>query len=131
MSEENIELIRRGFEAWNAGDLETLREGYDPRVVMFHIEGWPEPGPSVGREAVMRQWEGQRETWDIDAVEPIGDFIAAGDRVVFRFIWRGKGHGPDLNMEMTGVYTVRKGKILVLEHFLDHAEALEAIGLSE
>jgi hypothetical protein len=36
-----------------------------------------------------------------------------------------------MNMEMTGVYTMRKGKFLVIEHFWDHAEALEAVGLSE
>ena len=34
-------------------------------------------------------------------------------------------------MEMTGVHTVRKGRILDHEFFWDHAEALEAVGLSE
>ncbi len=48
-----------------------------------------------------------------------------------RFIWRGAGHGPELNLEATGVYTVRKGKVLAIEHFWDHAEALEAVGRSE
>jgi len=28
-------------------------------------------------------------------------------------------------------YTVRKGKLLSIEHFWDHTEALEALGLSE
>jgi hypothetical protein len=27
-------------------------------------EGWPEPGPYVGREAVMREFEQLQETWD-------------------------------------------------------------------
>ena len=35
------------------------------------------------------------------------------------------------NMEMTSVYTVRKGRIVYQEFFWDHAEALEAVGLSE
>jgi ketosteroid isomerase-like protein len=48
-----------------------------------------------------------------------------------RTIWRGSGHGPDLNMEMTIVFTLRKGRIFLLESFWDHAEALEAMGLSE
>ena len=48
-----------------------------------------------------------------------------------RFIWRGAGYGPESNMEFTGVYTVRKGEILNIEFFWDHAEALEALGLSE
>ena len=34
-------------------------------------------------------------------------------------------------MESTAAYTVRKGKIVLLEFFWDHAEALEAVGLSE
>lgn len=34
-------------------------------------------------------------------------------------------------MELTGVYTVRKGRIPYIEFFWDHAEALEALGLSE
>jgi hypothetical protein len=34
-------------------------------------------------------------------------------------------------MEVTQVITVRKGRVFLLEHFWDHAEALEAVGLSE
>ena len=131
MSRENVEVVKAGFAAWNAGDMQALRELYDPDVVMYHLEGWPEPGPSVGRDAVMRQWESQRANLDVDAVELISDFIEAGDRVVVRSRWSGTGHGPALSMEMTGVYTVRNGKVLVTEHFWDHAEALEAVGLRE
>ena len=131
MSQENVEIVRAGFEAWNTGDVGAVRELFDPDAIMRTVEGWPEPGPYVGRDAVMRQLEQQRETWDADAFEPITDFIGAADRVVVRFTWRGAGHGPDLDMEITGVYTVRKGKIFAIEHFWDHAEALEAVGLSE
>jgi ketosteroid isomerase-like protein len=34
-------------------------------------------------------------------------------------------------IEATIVYTVRKGRIFLLEFFWDHTEALEAVGLSE
>jgi ketosteroid isomerase-like protein len=63
--------------------------------------------------------------------ELISDFIDAADRVVVRFIWRGAGYGPQADIVATGVYTVRKGKVFAIEHFWDHAEALEAVGLSE
>jgi hypothetical protein len=36
-----------------------------------------------------------------------------------------------VNVEMTYVAMVRKGKIFNIEFFFDHAEALEAAGLSE
>ena len=34
-------------------------------------------------------------------------------------------------LEFTAVYTMRKGRIFGIEYFWDHAEALEAVGLSE
>jgi ketosteroid isomerase-like protein len=48
-----------------------------------------------------------------------------------RYIWRGAGHGPDLNMEVTLVFTMRKGRVVCQEFFWDHAKALEAAGLRE
>ena len=131
MSQENVELVRAAFEAWNAGDMDAFSEMYDPDAIVRMLEGWPEPGPFVGREAVMRWWEQVRETWDADTVEPISDFVDAGDRVAVRQVWRGAGHGPDMNMEMTNVFMVRKGRIVYQEFFWDHAEALETLGLSE
>ena len=131
MSHENVEIVRASFEAWNAGDMDAFRAWISPDAIMRTPEGWPEPGPLVGREAVMRQIEQLRETWDVDALIPISDFIDAADRVVVRFIWRGAGHGPDADLEMTGVYTVRKGKVAFWEFFWDHAEALDTLGLSE
>ena len=59
----------------------------------------------------MRQLGQMREAWDADNFELISDFIDAGDRVAVRFIWRGAGYGPESNIEGTGVYTVRKGRI--------------------
>ena len=126
MSRETVETVRRGFEVWNAGDMDAFRELLDPDVVWRPPEGWPEPGPYVGREAVMRQLEQLRETWDSDTFEVIGDVIDAADRVAVRIIWRAAGHGPESNLEGTGVYTVRDARICGLEFFWDHAEALEA-----
>jgi hypothetical protein len=72
-----------------------------------------------------------KETWDADALEPTSAFIDAADRIVVRFIWRGVGHGPEANMEFTGVFTIRKGRIFGVEFFWDHEEARETLGLSE
>ena len=131
MSQENVEIARAAFMAWNAGDMEALRELYDLDVFMRPPEGWPESGPFVGREAVMRQWEQQRDTWDADELVPVSDFIDAADRVVVRFVWRGAGYGPEADLEMTNVFTFRKGRCVYQEFFWDHAEALEILGLTE
>ncbi len=131
MPQENVEVARAFAEAWNTGDMYTVRELHHPDVIMRVIEGVPEPGPFVGREAVMRQFELLREAWDTDRIEHITDFIDAGDRVVVRVAWHVVGRGPETTLEFTIVYTMRKGRIFHQEHFRDHAEALEAVGLSE
>jgi len=130
MSKENIEVVRRLFEAWNFGDMDAFRELYHPDAVMRMAEDWPEPGPYFGREAIMREFEQLRQTWDgRDTAEPIGDFIDVGDRVAVRHIWRGAGHGPEAAVELTAVWTVREGRILAADYFRDYAEALETLGL--
>jgi ketosteroid isomerase-like protein len=131
MSQENVEIVRAGFEAWNAGDMDAVLDLYVPEAIFRLPEDWPEPGPFVGREAVRHQFEQLRATWDADTVEAISDFIDSGDRVVVRIIWRGAGHGPVADVEMTSIYTIRKGRIVYDEKFWDHGEALEAVGLAE
>ena len=130
MSQENVGVVKASFEAWNAEDMDAFRELHDPDVIGRMPDDWPE-GPFMGRDAVMRQFEQLRETFDATSVRPISDFIDAGDRVVVRLAYHGEGHGPEMNFEMTQVITVRNGKILYREYFLDHAEALEALGLAE
>jgi ketosteroid isomerase-like protein len=131
MSEENIAVVRRAFAAWNAGGMEDLPELYDPEVIMRAPPGWPEPGPFVGRDAVMQQFRQVRDAFDKDSIEFMSDLLAAGDRVIVRTNWHGTGHGPQSDLEWTTVCTVRNGRIFGVEYFWDHAEALEAAGLSE
>jgi ketosteroid isomerase-like protein len=125
-----VGVIRQGFEAWNAGEMERLREVFDPGIIWRGPEGWLEPGPYAGREAVMRQIDQLRETWDSDSFELMSGPVDVGDRVAVRIIWHGAGQGPESNMELTGLYTVRKGRVIAIELFWDHAEALEMLGLS-
>jgi ketosteroid isomerase-like protein len=129
VSQENVEIVRAAFDAWNAGDMDRLRDMYDPNAVGQAIPDWPEPGPNVGREAIMHQWEQMRATFDADEVELISDYIDSGDQVAVRLIWRGAGQGPEMNMEATSVVTVRNGRIVGLEYFWDHSEALATMGL--
>jgi ketosteroid isomerase-like protein len=132
MSQENVEIVRTLFEVWNAGDMDAFRELLDPDVMIVGgLEGWPETGPVVGRDAVMGYFEQLRGTFDSDWQELISDPIGMGDRVAVRTVWHGVGHGPELKQESTVVSTVRKRRVLYVEFFWDHAEALKTIGLSE
>ena len=131
MSQENVEVVRAALEAWNTGDMDALRDIYDPEIIMRPPHDWPESGPFIGRDAVMRQWEQQRELFDADTMELVGELIHAADQVAIRFVWHGAGRGLDTGLEVTNVMTVRDGKLLRQTFYRDHAEALEALGLSE
>ena len=131
MSQENVEIVRAASQAWNAGDMDAFREMHDPDVILRPEKNWPEPGPYIGREAAMGFYQQLRETFDADTLELSGDISHAADRVVVRWIWHAQGHGPESNMEVTTIHTVRNGKVREVEHFWDHDDALEAAGLSE
>jgi ketosteroid isomerase-like protein len=130
MSQENVEIVRASLEAWNRGDMEAVGDVFDPDAVMRTAEPWPERGPYLGRDALVR-WQRQlRDTWETAVIEAI-TLVDAGDRVVTRANLHGIGHGREANLEATSIMTLRKGKVIMVEWFWDHAEALEAVGLSE
>ena len=131
MSQENIAVVKAVIDAWNAGDMTAFRELHHPDVIMRAPEGWPEPGPFIGRDAAMQQFEQMRETWDADALELLSDYFAVGDRVALRFIWRGVGQGPDATIQLTSIYTIRGDKVFAQEYFWDHSAALKALGVAE
>ena len=131
MSEESIEVVRTYLRVWNAGDMEGVRELYAPDTVMEVPTDWPESGPFVGRDAVMRQLNQARAAFDSDSVEFLTDPVAVGDRVVVRTGWHGIGRGPQSDMEWTVVSTIRDGLLVNVQYIWDHAEALEAVGLRE
>jgi ketosteroid isomerase-like protein len=130
MSAENVEVVRAINEAWIAGDVQRTSDSYDPDVVMRTVAEWPEAGPYFGREEVIRFFEQLRDTWEVVELETIS-LIDAGDRVVGQYRWHGSGRGPDLNLEITQVVTFRQGKMVMVEYFRRHTDALEAVGLSE
>jgi ketosteroid isomerase-like protein len=130
MSHQNVEVARKAIVAWNAGHMDRLRELYDADAVMrYAASDWPEPGPFLGRDAIMRRFSWLRDTWDADSLDLVREPLPAGDRVVVRAIWRAAGRGPDTDMEIAWVYTLRRGLVVRAESFQDHGEALEAAGL--
>jgi hypothetical protein len=51
VSQQNVEVQRSIIVAFNAGDMEAVREMLDPDVAIGReLEGWPETGPFVGRD---------------------------------------------------------------------------------
>jgi ketosteroid isomerase-like protein len=131
MSRENVEVVRRAFEAYARGDVEAMLEEVDQEVQWKQVE---EPGPVYGRDGVreaLRRWD---ETWDNLQAE-VEEYIDAGECVVALIRFRGLGRTSGVPVEMASyhVFTVRNGKVARMFEYGPgkRVEALEAVGLRE
>jgi ketosteroid isomerase-like protein len=113
MSQENVESMHRSVDAFARRDRAGWLELCDPDAAHGFFKDLAETlGPG---EAL------------------IEDLIDAGDRIVSRFRVRVHGRRSDIEQEtvLSTIHTFRRGKVIMIEFFLDHEEALEATGLSE
>jgi ketosteroid isomerase-like protein len=133
MSEQNVELAHRFYDAFNRRDFDALLAFMDPEVEFasrfMEMEGDP----------YYRGHDGVREWWrtllaifpdfsvEVLEVRDLGDFGIAALRL--------RGHGADSGVPfdeaMWQTVKVRDGKVTWAHNFGSEAEALEAAGLSE
>jgi uncharacterized protein len=129
MSQENVDGVRRGFEALQRGDLEALFDLLDTQIVWHQPEDLPDRVTAhghAGLERIMGRWLGE---WDEYSIE-LEELIDAGDRVVVvqRIRGKGKGSGVEVEMREAHVYEIRDGKAVEVWEYRTKEEALKAVG---
>jgi ketosteroid isomerase-like protein len=132
MSQEDIELIRRGYADLNRRDVEAWLDAFHPDAEMYDLAGGPEAPARQGHEA-LREWvETVDGIWEDGRYEP-EEFIDAGDFVVvaLRVRARRRDIRVPVDVPLFQVFEMRDGRIQRGRAYLDKAEALEAVGLSE
>lgn len=134
MSQTNVELARKGYEALNAGGTEgiaELTELIDPDVEWEIASVAPNAGSYRGIEAVMAVIEDWLGAFDELRIEP-EEFIEAGpDKVVVLVRDRGRIKGSDVRVDhrFAHVWTLRNGKLARFQSFFEKEEAFEAADL--
>jgi uncharacterized protein len=128
MSQENVEIVRRSFDAYRRGDLDAALADANSQIVWNPAEEAPMSGLDAVRDYLAR-WEGEWEELDTTPEK----FIDAGDRVVAIVHFRGRGRrsGVEVDARSYAVYTLRDGRMIDMEEFTNRSEALEAAGLPE
>ena len=126
MSEENVESFRRSIEAWNRNDFDAWIDDFDPEVEWFTLlEVYR------GHAGARKAWESLKGTMQIrsryDDIRDLGESVLALGEM------EGTGQATRLNFtgELAQLVTYRGGKAVNIRSFRSHAEALEAVGLSE
>jgi ketosteroid isomerase-like protein len=134
MSQENVEIARDHYDAFNRGDLDGLMETVAPDAEFANrIFG----DTYRGREEIRTMFKGLWEVVENYTVEP-DEFIATGERLVvvlrvggrFRHTGIQEGISPG-QLQMAHVLTFRHGQIVRNDICRDLAQAREAAGLRE
>ena len=134
VSQENVEIVRRGYERWLATGGELFLGNAHPDFVwdMSTFRDWPErqtyPGAEGARQ-FMAEWGDAWEDWELE----VEDYVDAGERVVVivRQHGRSKASGVSVDMHFAQVWTIRDGQQVRMQMYASTKEALEATGLSE
>jgi ketosteroid isomerase-like protein len=130
MSQENVEILRRGYAA--SDPLTTFAERIAPDVEFDFTAVYPDQPVLRGTDAVRRfldegPWGGRIN------FEPERFFDVDDERVLVfvRVTATGQESGAPAEARAAHEFTVRDGLLVRLKAYLDRAEALEAVGLSE
>ena len=134
MSQENVEVVRRAFQAFADRGPDAMAEFWDPDIVWRAAEGAiDDVGEIHGPVAVRRYIQDMIDTFDdlsvvVEELRDVGD-----DRVlsIQRLKGRAKLSGIETEVRYASTSTVRDGKVVRGREYLSVDEALKAVGLEE
>jgi len=132
MSRENVEIVKRLYQAWSAGDPEVALELVSPDVVWIAIEDAPDAGTYRGTAGVLAYFGDWLQDFE-DLRMEFDELIGAGEFLVAvqRGRARGKGSGVEVDLRYAVLYEFEDGRITRVREFRTKEQALEAAGLSE
>jgi ketosteroid isomerase-like protein len=131
MSRENVELVRRGYEAYASGDLAGMLKGVDAEAIIFRED--PDGATYHGPEGLLKaivEWVEDFEDFQLTAEE----FIDANDHQVVVRVHQtavGAQSGAPIEGHFWFVHTLRGASIVRLDMLATEEKALEAAGLQE
>jgi len=126
--DENVELVQRGVDAYNRGDMQQVVEVFDPEVEVYTSPGLINAGTYRGHEGFLTWLTNWDEAWEefrieIEGIESVGDHHVIVD-VLQRA--RGVGSGAEVEMRLVQLYEIRTGKVSRFHLYLDRDAALTA-----
>jgi ketosteroid isomerase-like protein len=130
VSAENVESLRKAYEAFSRGDFDAAIELAHPEIEFDRVGGQSR----IRGAKAFRAWM-EPDAIEDARLEPL-EFRINGDKVLVRQVLRGRGAGSgiELENEAWAVWTFDEdGLATRVEGFGRHeaSEALEAVGLSD
>jgi len=129
-TEENVEIVRRGFDALKENGVEGLLPLIHPDFEATTPPGLAtEPDTYRGRDGVQRYFDSFYEAME-DIYFEGHEFTAIGDKVVVDFTLHATGRSSGIPVELRAfqVWTLTEGTAIGLELFPGRDEAMAAAG---
>jgi ketosteroid isomerase-like protein len=130
MSQDNVELIRAGFAAFERGDVSQMLDLMADELVVYRAD--PDGATFHGKEGYFEataEWTEGFSDWSVIPEE----FIDAGDFVVAHVRQTARLEASAISVEggFWFVFEVDGAKVTKLSFYVRRSEALEAAGLRE
>jgi ketosteroid isomerase-like protein len=134
MAEESTEIVRRWWKGFNEDGMPPLAL-CDEEIEIRNPPDFPVRGLYQGHDGV-RRWRDQVfDIFDNARVEPEEIVDVRGDGEIVLMLLRATGTARhteiELEVEWAAIWTIREGKVLRAQGYLNRADALEAAGLQE
>src|SRR4051794_11994664 len=134
MSQENVELVRSIYAAWEGGDFSSA-EWAHPEIEYVGADG-PDPVGSTGLAEMARNFRNWVSTWAEFRLAAVEYLELDRERVLVldRASGRGKTSGVDLGQiqsEGAWLFCISDGRVRRMVRYLDRDDAFRAVGLSE
>ena len=128
MSRELVQLVEKGYEAWNSGDRGWVLEHMAEDVEWITPSDDPDPGTYRGYEGIEKYWAQWRAAvgqlhFKIEEILDAGNSVV----VVARRQGRGEHSGLEISDRVIQVFQFEDGKCVRVHEYYDRAAALSAI----
>jgi ketosteroid isomerase-like protein len=133
MSQQNVEVVQRGWAAFLSGGTQATLDGWTEDCVFEEFQEMPDSGRYVGHAGVLEAVQHFTEAWGDLTFEPL-EFIDVGDDQVIAVVgYRGRGRssGAPMKTPVAWLYHLRDGRIARARAFISKQQALEAAGLPD
>ena len=133
MSERNVELLRRWIEAFNSRDIEAVIALCDPAIEFRSVFAAVGGGVYHGHDG-MRKWHRDlQEAWGEQIRLQPEAYFDRGEYLLMFFVYHGRGEhsGAEVATPATSVAQWRDGVLTHSTVYLDRAQALRDVGVTE
>lgn len=132
MASANVEIIRRGLDAYNRGDVEAVLETADPDIEFVPLRSLVVGGSYRGHDGIRRFFEDLDEEWENRLIHN-EEFREHEDSVLLlgEFEATGRASGMEMRSPVAWLFELRAGKVVRMRAYSSQEEAIRTITESE